>query len=69
MLTQAEIDAEIANLEALLNAGATSITSDGETVTLDQNSIRRRLAELQAMKIGKSHQQRKVRTIDLSNAF
>lgn len=40
---------EIAALNALLNSGATTTTVDGQTVTIDPASIRRRIRELQAL--------------------
>lgn len=68
-MTQAEIAAQIVQLESLLNSGATSIDSDGETIHLDQDALRRRLAELRARQSGNRHAQRRVRTLDLSRAF
>ena len=39
---------EIANLEEILNAGATSMSVDGVSTTVDLAEVRRRLAQLQA---------------------
>lgn len=60
---------QIARLEALLTAGATSIESDGETVSVDLEQVRRRLAELRAQQTGQRHRGRRVRTLDISDAF
>lgn len=68
MPTQDQIVDEIETLEQLLSAGATSITSDGETVQLNESWIRRRLAELRGMQQGTQHRNRRVRTLDISNA-
>ena len=38
--------ATIANLEAILNAGATTVTVDGQTVTYDFDEIKSRIAKL-----------------------
>jgi hypothetical protein len=38
--------AEIAALEAILNAGAANVSTDGTSVAYDLNAIRKRLAEL-----------------------
>jgi hypothetical protein len=69
MPSQEQIAAEIERLETLLSSGATSVTSDGETVQIDQAAVRRRLAELQALQTGEHYRSRRVRTLDLSNAF
>lgn len=68
-MTQEQIAAEIAQLEALLSAGASQVSSDGETVTFDQTAIRNRLAELHSLQSGQRHQLRRVRTLDISGAF
>ena len=47
-MTKADNSAEIAQLEAILNAGARTVTIDGQTVTYDFDAIRKRLAELRA---------------------
>jgi hypothetical protein len=39
-------EAEIANLETILNSGATDVTDDGTRTILDLASVRQRLAEL-----------------------
>lgn len=39
-------ETEIANLEAILNAGASQVSVDGRNVAYDFDAIRRRLAEL-----------------------
>jgi len=46
--SMADRSAEIARLEAILNAGARSVTTDGQKVDYDLDAIRRRLAELRA---------------------
>lgn len=38
--------AEIAKLEAILNAGASSVTVDGQSVTYDFDEIKARIAKL-----------------------
>jgi hypothetical protein len=40
--------AEIASIETLLNSGATSVTTDGHTTTIDPDSLRQRLKELRS---------------------
>ena len=40
------VETEIAELEAILNAGATSTFVDGQKVTWDLDQVRRRLREL-----------------------
>lgn len=40
--------AALAHLRALLNSGATSAVIDGQTVSIDPASIRRRIRELEA---------------------
>jgi hypothetical protein len=42
-------ETEIARLEAILNGGATDVSTDGVRVVTDHASIRRRLAELKRM--------------------
>lgn len=44
----ADHSAEIAKLESLLNAGATSMSVDGQQISIDLDSVRRRLADLKA---------------------
>lgn len=39
-------ETEIANLEAILNAGANDVSTDGDRTVFDLDSVRRRLAEL-----------------------
>ncbi len=39
-------DAEIAELEAILNTGVSSVFVDGQKVTYDLQAVRRRLLEL-----------------------
>lgn len=43
---------EIAALEEILNAGASSISTDGEQVSFDLSEVRRRLAELRRVDDG-----------------
>lgn len=58
------IDQEIADLEAILNAGATSMFTDGQKATWDLDQVRRRLGELRRRK---DHMRRpRIATIDLS---
>ena len=40
------VETEIAELEAILNAGASSVGVDGQKVTYDLKAVRRRLREL-----------------------
>ena len=42
----AELEAAIADIEAALNAGATSHSSDGQSTTWDQDALNRRLVSL-----------------------
>ena len=42
----ADNSAEIAKLEAILNAGATSVSIEGETVNYDFAEIRRQIGDL-----------------------
>lgn len=44
----ADYSTEIAELEAILQAGASSVVVDGQSVTYDLKQIRRRLRELKA---------------------
>jgi len=60
----ATIDQEIAELEAILNTGATSVFVGGQKVTYDFGQIRRRLVELRRQK---DHMTKpRIGTIDLS---
>lgn len=56
---------QIADLESILDAGATSVFVDGQKVTYDLDGIRQRLAELRRQQ----DQMRRPRTatLDLSN--
>lgn len=45
----ADYSTEIAELEAILQAGATSVTVDGQTVNYDLTQVRRRLRELKQL--------------------
>jgi len=61
----ATIDQEIAELEAILNTGATSTGVGDQRVTWDLDEIRRRLAELRRQQ---DHTTRpRIMTMDLSN--
>jgi len=61
-------DAQIANLESLLNSGAKSVSVDGESTTfVGDEEKRRRLAELRARSAGKAWPQ--AATINLSSGF
>lgn len=44
----ADYSIEIAALEAILNSGASSVSTDGLSTSYDLDSVRKRLAELQA---------------------
>ena len=44
----ADNSAEIAEIEAILNSGASSITIDGNTTRWDLNALRKRLVDLKA---------------------
>lgn len=68
-MNQAQIQAEIERIEQILASGATEVDSDGERVTLDHSALRKRLGELKSLLVGQRHRGRKVRTIDLRNAF
>lgn len=60
---------EIARIRALLNSGATTISHDGQTVSLDQAALRRRLRELQATDSANPVKRPRVASINMSNAF
>lgn len=47
-MTDAEIETKIAELEEILDSGATQINVDGTTTTLDHTSIRKRITELRS---------------------
>ncbi len=58
------VETEIAELEAILNTGATGVAVDGQKTTWDLNQVRRRLRDLRRQK---DHMTRpRVSTIDLS---
>ncbi len=69
MPTPDEIAAEINRLEILISSGATTVTTDGETVTFDLQAAQRRLQQLYSQLSGQRHKARRVRTIDLRNTF
>lgn len=58
--------AAIAKIEAILNAGATSVTTDGTTVNYDFDELRRRLKELR--NTDPAYRRSRVGQIDLSNS-
>ena len=49
-MLMAEIDDQIAALEQILNAGVTSASVDGQSVTYDLAMVRKRLNELKRTK-------------------
>jgi len=63
------IQATIANLQAILDSGATTVTEDGETVAFDADAARRRIRELRAQLTGARSAARRIRTLDLRDAF
>lgn len=69
MPTQQEIAEEIARLEELLNSGAKRVSSDNESVDIDTDGIRKRLAELRGQVTGSHHTARRVRSFDLGSAW
>lgn len=46
-MTEQEIREQIANLQAILNSGATMTIRDGHTVKFDHDSIRQQIKNLQ----------------------
>lgn len=68
MTEQERLD-EIAQLQAILASGMTSMNSDGESAAFDTAQIRQRLSELMSMRPRKRYLARRVKTIDLRNAF
>jgi hypothetical protein len=59
--------ADIALLEALLNAGATQAVVDGQTIQVDPDSIRKRLRELKADDATVTKKRRLFQGVDLSH--
>jgi len=59
------VETEIAELEAILNAGATSTFVDGQKVTWDGDQVRRRLRELRRQK--EPNRRARIAAIDLSH--
>lgn len=62
------VDSEIRRLQGLLNSGATHISSDGESISIDLSAIRTRLAELVALKAGQRHKARRFRTFNMQRS-
>jgi hypothetical protein len=58
--------AAIAQIEAILNNGATSVTIDGTTVNYDFAELRRRLKELR--NTDPAYRRSRIGQIDLSNS-
>lgn len=58
--------AQIAKIEAILNTGATSVTTDGTTINYDFAQLRKRLRELKAT--DPAFRRRRFGQIDLSNS-
>lgn len=58
--------AAIAKIEAILNVGATSVTTDGTTVNYDFEELRRRLKELR--NTDPNFRRSRIGQIDLSNS-
>jgi hypothetical protein len=58
--------AAIAKIEAILNTGATSVTTDGTTVNYDFDELRRRLKELR--NTDPAYRRSRIGQIDLSNS-
>lgn len=58
--------AAIAKIEAILNTGATSVTTDGTTVNYDFEELRRRLKELR--NTDPALKRSRIGQIDLSNS-
>lgn len=48
MTRREDLDRDIANLEAILNASATSVSEDGQTTSFDLDQARARLVELRS---------------------
>jgi hypothetical protein len=66
-MTDDQIRKRIAEIEGVLQTGVTSVTTDGETVSIDTQGLQAELSKLRA-KLN-PHRSRRVRTIDLRNAF
>lgn len=66
MRRMATIDETIAEIEATLNTGVRSVTTDGVSTTIDPEFLRRRLAELKQEKAAATARRRLVNPIDLS---
>ncbi len=67
--SEADIKEAIANLEQILDSGASSVTVDGETTTFDMKSVNARLSSLKAELAtlqGKKTRRPIFNTIDLS---
>ena len=67
--SEADIKEAIANLEQILDSGASSVTVDGETTTFDMKSVNARLSSLKselATLQGKKTRRPIFNTIDLS---
>lgn len=45
----ADYSTEIANIEAILNSGTSSVSVDGMSTSLNHDSLRKRLAELRQL--------------------
>jgi hypothetical protein len=58
--------AAIAQIEAILNNGATSVTTDGTTINYDFAELRRRLKELR--NTDPAYRRSRIGQIDLSNS-
>lgn len=67
-MTKTEILAAIADAEAMLASGLNNATSDGESVSIDPEDLRRRIEELRGL-LNSRGPKRRVRTFDLRNAF
>ena len=61
------LSSEIAAIEATLNEGARSVSTDGLSVQYDLNALRRRLEELRRQQ--DATRRPRVAGIDLSNAW
>jgi hypothetical protein len=62
--------AEILVLEAILNSGAESVSTDGQTTKFDLDAVRKRLSELRQQQAPDITRTRpRISTIDLSGAW
>lgn len=59
----------IAEIQAILRAGARTVTVDGTTITYDFDTLRKELYQLQAEDAAQRGRRPRVVTVDLRRAF